>query len=37
VLSALDKEAPLWGSLLVATLVARQRLRQQLGRDLDGR
>ena len=36
VLSALDKEAPLWGSLLVATLAARQRLRQQLGRDLAG-
>jgi predicted NBD/HSP70 family sugar kinase len=37
VLSALDKEAPLWGSLLMATLVARQRLRQQLGRGLAGR
>jgi glucokinase len=30
VLSKLDKEAPLWGSLLVATMEARRRLRQQL-------
>jgi glucokinase len=30
VLSALGKEAPLWGSLLVATRAARERLRQQL-------
>jgi glucokinase len=30
VASALDKEAPLWGSLLVATIAARQRLRQRL-------
>jgi len=30
VLSELDKEAPLWGSLLVATMEARRRLRQQI-------
>jgi predicted NBD/HSP70 family sugar kinase len=36
VLSALDKDAPLWGSLLVATQDARQRLRQQVGRGLVG-
>lgn len=30
VVSALDKEAPLWGCLLVATLEARERLRQEL-------
>jgi predicted NBD/HSP70 family sugar kinase len=30
VLSQLDKEAPLWGSLLVATMEAHERLRQQL-------
>jgi len=30
VLSELDKEAPLWGTLLVATMEARQRLRVQL-------
>jgi glucokinase len=30
VLSELDKEAPLWGTLLVATMEARRRLRQQL-------
>jgi predicted NBD/HSP70 family sugar kinase len=30
VVSALDKEAPLWGCLLVATLEARERLRQHL-------
>jgi predicted NBD/HSP70 family sugar kinase len=33
VLSELDKEAPLWGTLLVATMQARQRLRQQLRDD----
>jgi glucokinase len=33
VASELDKEAPLWGSLLVATLDARHRLRQQLKED----
>ncbi|OLC76675.1 MAG: hypothetical protein AUH72_18495 [Acidobacteria bacterium 13_1_40CM_4_65_8] len=36
VLSELDKEAPLWGSLLVATMEARQRLRQQLREDSVG-
>jgi glucokinase len=30
--SSLDKDAPLWGSLLLATIEARERLRQQLGR-----
>jgi glucokinase len=30
VASSLDKDAPLWGSLLVATTEARERLRQQL-------
>ena len=30
VLSELDKDAPLWGALLVATMEARQRLRAQL-------
>lgn len=30
VVSALDKEAPLWGTLLVATREARERLRQRL-------
>ena len=30
VLSELDKEAPLWGTLLVATMEARQRLRKEL-------
>ena len=30
VVTALDKDAPLWGSLLVATMEARQRLRQQI-------
>lgn len=30
VASTLDKEAPLWGSLLVATAAARERLRQRL-------
>jgi predicted NBD/HSP70 family sugar kinase len=34
VLSQLDKEAPLYGSLLVATMEARQRLRQQLREDV---
>jgi predicted NBD/HSP70 family sugar kinase len=34
VLSQLDKEAPLYGSLLVATLDARERLRQQLRADV---
>jgi predicted NBD/HSP70 family sugar kinase len=34
VLSELDKEAPLWGSLLVATREARERLRWQLRGDL---
>ena len=33
VLSELDKEAPLWGALLVATMEARQRLRHQLRED----
>jgi len=33
VLSELDKEAPLWGTLLVATTEARHRLRQQLRED----
>jgi predicted NBD/HSP70 family sugar kinase len=36
VLSELDKDAPLWGSLLVATTEARQRLRQQLREDSAG-
>jgi predicted NBD/HSP70 family sugar kinase len=36
VLSELDKEAPLWGSLLVATMEAGQRLRQQLREDSVG-
>jgi hypothetical protein len=30
VVSALGKEAPLWGSLLVATTEARERLRERL-------
>jgi hypothetical protein len=30
VLSALDKEAPLWGGLLVALKAARERVRQEL-------
>jgi len=32
VASSLDKDAPLWGCLLLATIEARERLRQQLGR-----
>ena len=32
--SELDKEAPLWGSLLVAAMEARKRLRQQLREDV---
>jgi predicted NBD/HSP70 family sugar kinase len=32
VTTSLDKDAPLWGSVLVATKEARERLRQQLGR-----
>jgi glucokinase len=39
VVSSLDKEAPLWGSLLLATSAARERLRerlrQQLGHERD--
>jgi hypothetical protein len=31
VASALDKDAPLWGSLLIAMYEARERLRQRLG------
>ena len=31
VVSDLDKDAPLWGSLLLATSTARERLRQQFG------
>ena len=34
VLSELDKEAPLWGSLLIATMEARRRLRQQLRKEV---
>jgi hypothetical protein len=32
VTTSLDKDAPLWGSLLVATTEARERLRHDLGR-----
>jgi hypothetical protein len=32
VASALDKDAPLWGSLLMAIGEARERVRRQLGR-----
>lgn len=32
VTTSLDKDAPLWGSVLVATKEARERLREQLGR-----
>jgi hypothetical protein len=31
VVSALGKEAPLWGSLLIAATQARDRLRHELG------
>ena len=34
VVSGLDKDAPLWGSLLLATSAARERLRQQFRQQL---
>jgi predicted NBD/HSP70 family sugar kinase len=36
VLSALDKEAPLWGGLLVALTAARERLRKELKHAFEG-
>jgi glucokinase len=35
VVSSLDKEAPLWGSLLLATSAARERLRERLRQQLE--